>query len=211
MELLQAALSLRNSSGETSETRLVEFGCGDGFLVEQVTAAFPETEVHAIDISHTALERARRRAPDSRLIQSDALTTPLAAQAFDIALCSEVLEHVPDDSGLLREILRVLRPGGYLVLTTPNLFTARNLLRKLIGREPKIEIFEHLREYSYPEIVTGIETAGFCILRFLSIGFYIPKMHWIFRSRRLSGLVFLLARVWPTRGRDFMFLGRKPA
>jgi len=210
LELLGEAFRFRDSANHAA-ARVVEFGCGDGFLVEQVAAAFPAAGVYALDISHTALLRARRRASAGRLIQSDAGTTPLAGNAFAVALCSEVLEHVPNDDGLLREIFRVLSPGGCLVLTTPNLYTVRNLLRKLIGREPKIEIVEHLREYSYGEASAKLEAAGFNILRFRSVGFHIPKMHRIFRRRLLSGTVFSLARIWPTRGRDFMFLARKPA
>ncbi|HOO77191.1 MAG TPA: class I SAM-dependent methyltransferase [bacterium] len=208
IDLLAQAL---RPPGEGAEAEAVlEFGCGDGFLIETIARVFPGADIRAVDISLTALERARNRAPTARLVQSDAARTPFPDGSVPAALCSEVIEHVPDDTGLLREIFRVLRPGGDLVLTTPNLYTLRNILRQKIGREPKIEIPEHLREYGYRELSAKIRSAGFVVVRFRSVGFYIPKMHWIFKSKVLSGAVFLLARIFPRRGRDFMFLLRKP-
>jgi len=50
---------------------------------------------------------------------ADAMELPLADQSFDTVLCTQVLEHVPEPLDVLRESLRVLRPGGHLVLTAP--------------------------------------------------------------------------------------------
>jgi SAM-dependent methyltransferase len=211
LELLGEAVEKNGGEEYDGRSGLMEFGCGDGFLIEKITEKFITLRTHAVDISYTALRRARNRAPAASLIQSDAENTPFTGETFDIALCSEVLEHVPDDVGLLKEIFRILRPGAFFVLTTPNLFTLRNVLRQKIGREPKIEFQEHLREYAYRELVERITSTGFSIVKFRSVGFYIPKMHWFFKSRLISALIFTLARWFPTRGRDFMFLLRKPS
>lgn len=50
---------------------------------------------------------------------ADAMLLPLADESFDTVLCTQVLEHVPEPLDLLREVWRVLRPGGHLVLTAP--------------------------------------------------------------------------------------------
>ena len=210
LELLGEAVKKSGDGEPGARERLIEIGCGDGFLIEKIIEKFPGLCSHAVDISHTALLRARKRAPVVRLIQSDAENTPFAGKTYSIALCSEVLEHVPDDVGLLREVFRIMQPGALFVLTTPNLFTLRNVLKQKIGREPLIEFHEHLREYAYQELVERITSAGFSIVRFRSVGFYIPKMHWFFKSRLISALIFILARWFPTRGRDFMFLLHKP-
>jgi SAM-dependent methyltransferase len=49
----------------------------------------------------------------------DATSIPVEGGSFDVVLCTEVLEHVPDPAGVVREIARVLRPGGKLLLTAP--------------------------------------------------------------------------------------------
>ena len=55
----------------------------------------------------------------------DAHHLPFPDNAFDHIICSEVLEHIPDDATVLRDIVRVLRPGGTLVVTVPRFFPER--------------------------------------------------------------------------------------
>ena len=52
-------------------------------------------------------------------VVSDAASLPMSSASFDVVLCTEVLEHVPNPIEVVREISRVLRPGGWLVLTAP--------------------------------------------------------------------------------------------
>jgi len=52
-------------------------------------------------------------------VQGDALALPFADQTFDRVICSEVLEHIPDDLGAMAELARVLKPGGTMAITVP--------------------------------------------------------------------------------------------
>jgi SAM-dependent methyltransferase len=52
-------------------------------------------------------------------VQGDALQLPFGDETFDRVICSEVLEHIPDDLGAMRELTRVLRPGGTMAVTVP--------------------------------------------------------------------------------------------
>jgi SAM-dependent methyltransferase len=52
-------------------------------------------------------------------VQGDALALPFGDATFDRVICSEVLEHIPDDRGAMRELARVLRPGGTMAITVP--------------------------------------------------------------------------------------------
>jgi SAM-dependent methyltransferase len=73
--------------------------------------------------------------PDSRLVQTDALLSlPFRDEAFALVLASELIEHLADGLPFLRECRRVLRPGGLLVLTTPNLWDVRRFTDPLRGR-----------------------------------------------------------------------------
>jgi 2-polyprenyl-3-methyl-5-hydroxy-6-metoxy-1,4-benzoquinol methylase len=97
--------------------RALDLGCGDGRLTGELDAA----ELTAADVSRVALERARRRLPDSARIvelEPDA-PLPLDDGEFDLVLCAETLEHVRDVQLLLSEARRVLRPGGTLAVSTP--------------------------------------------------------------------------------------------
>ena len=67
----------------------------------------------------TAVNLVRDKTPD---VQSDATALPFAANQFDIAICTEVLEHVPDPDLVIREMYRVLRVGGKTIITVPFLY-----------------------------------------------------------------------------------------
>jgi len=60
------------------------------------------------------------RAAGSAMLAMDLIAMPFADQAFDVILCSHVLEHVPDDRRAMRELHRVLRPGGWAILQVPD-------------------------------------------------------------------------------------------
>lgn len=82
---------------------------------------------------------------------------PFRDEAFDAALCTEVLEHVPDDRGLLSEIARVLKPGGRLVVTVPFMFRYHP--------DP-----EDYRRYTPRGLRAALEAAGFRVERAQGLG-----------------------------------------
>ncbi len=96
--------------------RALDLGCGDGRL----TAALDAAELTAADVSPVALERARRRLPDARVVELEPdAPLPFDDGGFDAVLLAETIEHVRDAQLMLSEVRRVLVPGGALALTTP--------------------------------------------------------------------------------------------
>jgi len=94
---------------------------------------------------------------------------PYAGASFDAAVCSEVIEHLKyDPAHMLREINRVLKPGGRLILTTPNITSITALYRLLGGLHPQVwsaytgtDGDRHNREYTPGEIRRLLLWAGF--------------------------------------------------
>ncbi len=102
----------------------LDLGCGAGpglrFFAQRGLGAV------GLDRSRYALEQARRLAAPQGLVEGDlANGLPFREASFDIVLASEVIEHLHDGPAFLRECRRVLRPGGVLILTTPNLWDVR--------------------------------------------------------------------------------------
>jgi len=97
--------------------RVLEVGCGAG----HVLARFPQAERVGLDLSPTMLERARRRlGPQVPLHHGSADSLPFADGTFDVVLCTEVLEHTPEPTVVLRELLRVAGSKGRVVVSVPN-------------------------------------------------------------------------------------------
>ena len=94
----------------------LDLGCGDG----AVSAAVRADRLTVADVSPVALSRAHRRLPAAEAVELDPdAPLPFADGAFDLVVCTEVLEHVRDLQLLLSEIRRVLEPRGRLAVTTP--------------------------------------------------------------------------------------------
>jgi len=129
----------------------LDLGCGDGRLGAELDAR----ELTAADVSAVALERARRRLPDARLVELEPdAVLPLADNAFDLVLCAETIEHVRDVQLFLSEVRRVLRPGAELALTTP---AARRL-----GR-PEDPLSPHLRRFTRRTLTRLLDEQGFAV------------------------------------------------
>ncbi len=100
---------------------LVEFGCGGGVVLSRVGCLAKEAT--GIDIADLALHRARSRRGQHRVVKADVTKVPLADNYADITYSFEVLEHVWDPVAVIREMVRVTKPGGTVFFTTPNGYT----------------------------------------------------------------------------------------
>jgi methionine biosynthesis protein MetW len=117
--------------GITSGTRCLDVGCGTGnsYAVELQRRG---ASYVGVDISAEAVERARAAGLDA-LVIADAAELPFAAESFDVVLCIEVLEHLFTPDQAVKEIHRVLRPGGRLVASAPNVAYWRLRANLLFG------------------------------------------------------------------------------
>ena len=116
---------------EGAPKRILEVGCGEGELAERLAREL-ESAVVATDQSERMVELTRARGLDARVADVDDL--PFADGEFDCAVAAWMLYHVPDLDRALRELARVLRPGGRLVAVTNAPEGLRELF-DLLGKE----------------------------------------------------------------------------
>ena len=93
---------------------LLDAGCGSGRTLDELARYGTAC---GVDVSEAAVQAARLRGHDVRLGAVEAL--PFGDGTFDLVTCLDVIEHTPDDGATLRELLRVTRPGGLLIVTVP--------------------------------------------------------------------------------------------
>jgi 2-polyprenyl-3-methyl-5-hydroxy-6-metoxy-1,4-benzoquinol methylase len=107
-----------------SSDTCVEFGCGGGVVLEAV--AERAKRAVGMDIASLGLQKAIARSQDRKntlCLQADAACAPLRNECADVVYCLEVLEHVWNPEVVLSEMVRVLRQGGLLFISTPNGFS----------------------------------------------------------------------------------------
>jgi ubiquinone/menaquinone biosynthesis C-methylase UbiE len=99
--------------------RILDAGCGNGrYTRVLLRRADADARITGFDLSQRMLKRARRRVRSERVsfVAADLTRLPFADAIFDAVVCGWVLEHLPDPRPGLRELARVLRPGGRLLL-----------------------------------------------------------------------------------------------
>jgi len=121
--------------------RILDVGCGEGHLIKRL-ALQGYKKVYGIDIADTALESAMKRCKKAHIINMDAQKIHFPDALFDIVICTEVIEHIPNYRQALNEMKRVLGPRGVLILTFPNERIWR-FCRLLIGRWP-LRVRDHI-------------------------------------------------------------------
>ncbi len=107
---------IRRAAGERAAGRVLVDGCGLGAYLARLTE--DAAQAAGLDIEFERAQQARTKTPLVVCAAGEEL--PFAADHFDLLLSHEVLEHVRDDAQAVSEMLRVLRPGGRLVLFCPN-------------------------------------------------------------------------------------------
>lgn len=105
------------SLGERS-ARVLEIGCGTGFVLEGLSKRFPRYQLMGADIHVEGLRFARNRLPLVEFCQVDATDMPFQNE-FDAVGMFDSLEHIQNDEGAIRQVYRALKNGGYFLLTVP--------------------------------------------------------------------------------------------
>ncbi|MGO9953349.1 MAG: class I SAM-dependent methyltransferase [Dissulfurispiraceae bacterium] len=148
--------------------RIFDLGCGDGSLLQHLKRIFPDAKLYGADISLEQVLINRQNLPNMEFINIDGGSShaPDILQNhgflhFDLIACSEVIEHVSNDSQLIKNTMHLLRPGGLFILTTQS-----GQLFRMDG-----EILGHLRHYRSKDLVRMVTDAGYKIVHIRKYGF----------------------------------------
>jgi SAM-dependent methyltransferase len=131
---------------------LLDAGCGGGSTLVDLARI---GQVSAIEPSLPSYEKARSRRIGS-VLQASLEEMPFSEASFDLATCLDVIEHVRDDVAGLATLRRVVRPGGFLVVTVP-------AYRWLWSEHDRVN--HHYRRYDWGSLSGAAEAAGWTPLR----------------------------------------------
>lgn len=146
------------------EPSILEIGCSSGFLLKSMVAEFPEATIVGADVVREPLLKLAKQLPSVPLMRFDLLKCPLPADSFDAVVMLNVLEHIEDDVAALRQVYRLLKPGGVLILEVPagpHLYDAYD------------KTLMHFRRYRLSELCAEFRSVGFAVVRSSYLGFIV--------------------------------------
>ncbi|MFG1877556.1 class I SAM-dependent methyltransferase [Sphaerisporangium sp. NPDC049003] len=151
--------------------RVLDLGCGGGRHAFEVlrrgadVVAFDQdaAELEGVASMFAAMDKAGEVPPEAtaETVTGDALAMPFPDASFDRVIAAEVLEHIPDDMAAMRELHRVLKPGGRAAITVPSFLPERICwaLSEAYHTAPG----GHVRIYTLAELSAKLKATGFSV------------------------------------------------
>jgi ubiquinone/menaquinone biosynthesis C-methylase UbiE len=107
---------LSQASSRLTPANVLDIGCGSGRLLRKAHDYWPEAQLSGVDPAQGMLDVARQLTPEARFYLGSGEALPLEDAAVDLATSTISFHHWQDQAAGLREVARVLRPGGYFLL-----------------------------------------------------------------------------------------------
>jgi len=205
------------SISNNKEIRILDIGCGDmKFISKFKIKKIDNVKIFGLDISQAAVKNAKKQGINAYVLDVSEEKFPFSSDFFDISYMGDVLEHLFDPDFTILEIKRVLKPGGYLIVSTPNLACWYNRLllafgvqpifsevstQKIFGRPGISKPCGHLRLFTLKSLIEFLEYYGFEVIKIKGTGFIkSPKIipiidTFLTRIPSLSPLLVLVAKV----------------
>jgi 2-polyprenyl-3-methyl-5-hydroxy-6-metoxy-1,4-benzoquinol methylase len=188
---------LREISDVVKPGRLLDVGASCGYFME--VAAAHGFDVQGVEFSRRAIDAASP-AIRARIFEGTLDAMPEDGR-FDVISAFDLLEHVPDPPAFLRRCAGLLKPGGRLVISTPD---TDHFLRALMGsRWPMLQPMQHLTLFSRRALDTAVQAQGFSTVtlrtcyKTLSVDYLINQIKPL--NPVLAGSLDALSRVVPDR------------
>jgi len=158
--------------------KLLDVGCFDGTLAAQF---LPKYDVYGVEGNVEACKKANQKGVKTTLCDLDK-ALDFEDRMFDCVIAAEVIEHVYDTDFFLKEIHRVLKDTGILVMSIPNMACLTNRIKMLFGGYPRYAEYKaggagHIRVYTAKIIKDQLIESGFDILHFVGCNLPLPMHH----------------------------------
>jgi 2-polyprenyl-3-methyl-5-hydroxy-6-metoxy-1,4-benzoquinol methylase len=179
----------RYASSESRETgAALEVGPGSGVYLPILADLFQV--VNGSDIEDAYLKHAHTllsKISNLSLAVDDITDSKLPEGSFDLILCTEVVEHIPDSQAAIAQMHRLLKPGGVLVLSTPQRYSPLEILAKIAFLPGIIQLVRfiyqesildsgHVNLMTEAQVRKQLDAAGFSIVEHYKSGMYIPMI-----------------------------------
>ena len=152
---------------------ILDAGCGDGVNLI-LLSHFERARVYGMDYNPIRTTRVKTKLQDISIIQGDLLTLPFKEQTFDVILLNQVLEHITEDSAVLRELNKILKEDGLLILGVPNEGCFLGQLRNNMIQRNILKTTDHVHFYTEQQMVSLLNSNKWFIREIRREGFFTP-------------------------------------
>ena len=161
---------------------IVDFGCGNGKIIQEMKKINPRAEYIGLDVSETALKSAEAILPDCKFYKiEDGGRLPIENNSADFIFSSEVIEHIYDTENAFSEITRTLKPGGKLLLTTPYHGLIKNILIAFFAFNKHFSPSgPHIRFFSKASLFALLQKHGIKVIKYGYYGRFWPISHSVY-------------------------------
>lgn len=148
--------------------RMLDIGCGGGLLTESLPFYYPEVKIYGYDVSKTAINYAKKFGSGKVTYKTGNKRIPFSSNFFDVCICMDVMEHIPDVDFFLKEVKRVLKKEGSFFLVVPcegQPFTFTWFFKKIgIGSNLTYKNWGHIHpEFTHEVVIKLLEKHKFKI------------------------------------------------
>jgi 2-polyprenyl-3-methyl-5-hydroxy-6-metoxy-1,4-benzoquinol methylase len=189
---------------------LLDIGCSNGEWGKEWQRR--GWKVSGIDVNPDQVKLAQENGIDARVCDLNRDTIPFQDSQFDLIFAGEVIEHLVDTDGFIADVRRCCKPGGHLLLTTPNLASFENRVRLVLGIYPNwlnynLQGSGHVRGYTPRVLRRQLAEHGFRVTRHLgNWGPFIPQRY--VDDIKMPFLSFT-GTIWPNLAMDIIMLADK--
>jgi len=168
------------------KAKILDIGCNDGNFTLKAREVIGARDIYAIELDKSSVKKAKLKGIHVKCHDANK-RFPYEDCSFDVVISNQVLEHILDTDNFFREIHRVLRQGGYAVISSPNLSSFHNLAFLNLGMQPPgLQVSEiqvgnflygtkthgHIKLFTISSLRDLAKYHGFCLEKEVGIGIY---------------------------------------
>ncbi|WP_225353793.1 class I SAM-dependent methyltransferase [Methanolacinia petrolearia] len=176
------------------KTKILDCGCSNCLFTRELAARLKTNDAYGVDFDTRSAINSEESGVEICTGNLNA-GLPFRNESFDVIHANQVLEHLNGTDVFLKEVYRMLKPGGYAILSTPNLGSSHNLVSLFIGYQPFSSHISnevilgnpldpkqnmehsspgeiHLRIFTYRGLIDLLKHHGFCVEKIRGMGYY---------------------------------------